>query len=176
MPRVTNPCAVPSRMSPAARTRLESVSTPRPARPTAAARPRTGRIQRYATGRDPARSSRPGSPVDSSLIPRRASAPSQGHRPRWSVSSLVLGAAGIQQPLDDHAITPAAIQFPMTAMDSDFFETEPLQKGAACNILRKYPAGELVQAGGGSRLDQRGENRAAGAAAAKIPPYIDREF
>src|SRR5207253_1441357 len=74
------------------------------------------------------------------------------------------------------AVTPDAIQFSMTAMGSDFRETEPLQKGTACGVLRKHPAGELVQADGGSRLDQRGEYRATGAAAAIIPPYIDRKF
>src|SRR5206468_11022108 len=35
----------------------------------------------------------------------------------------------------------------LTAMDADFLETESLQKGPACNVLRKHAAGELVQAG-----------------------------
>ena len=82
----------------------------------------------------------------------------------------------IEQPLDDHAITPEAIQFPVTAMDADFRETEPLQKGAAGNVLRKNTACQLVHAGNVSRFDQRGEDRAAGAVAAIIPPYIDGEL
>jgi hypothetical protein len=61
-------------------------------------------------------------------------------------------------------------------MDADFLETEPLQKGAAAGVLRKNTASELVHAGSVRRLDQRGEDCAAGAAAAIIPPYIDREL
>ena len=59
----------------------------------------------------------------------------------------------IEQPLDDHAITPEAIQFPVTAMDAEFLETEPLLKGAAGNVLRKNTACQLVHAGTVSRLD-----------------------
>src|SRR5690242_9209049 len=61
-------------------------------------------------------------------------------------------------------------------MNPDFLETEALQKGAAGRVLRKDPAGELVQSGRFSRRDQRGEHHAAGAVAAVIPSYIDREF
>ncbi len=79
-----------------------------PTRPTAAARPRRGRIRPCATGRDRARSGQPGSPADNSSIPRRASVLSQGRRPRRSVSSLVLAVACLEQPLDNHAVTPEA--------------------------------------------------------------------
>jgi len=71
-----------------------------------------------------------------------------------AVSSLFRGTARIQRPLDDYAIAPAAIQFPVTAVGSDFLETEPLQKGAARKVLRKHSAQELMHASGGRRLDQ----------------------
>jgi hypothetical protein len=61
-------------------------------------------------------------------------------------------------------------------MSPDFLKTDAFHKGAADRVFRKYPAGELVQPGRCSRLDQCGEYRAAGAAAAIIPPRIDREF
>jgi hypothetical protein len=44
---------------------------------------------------------------------------------------LILGRALFQQPLDDHAVAPATIQFSMPVVDSDFLEPELLQKGAA---------------------------------------------
>jgi hypothetical protein len=44
-------------------------------------------------------------------IPRRGSGLSQGRRPRRSASSWVLSARRIEQPLDDHAVPPEAIQF-----------------------------------------------------------------
>src|SRR6266404_4500274 len=96
------------------------------------------------------------------------------------------------RPLDEFVLTPSAasttsreaarpperprMAFASAYPRSDFRETESLQKGPACNVLRKHAAGELVQAGGGSRLDQPGEHRATGAAAAIIAPHIDREF
>jgi hypothetical protein len=48
-------------------------------------------------------------------------------RPTSAVSSVFPSTARIQQPLDYYAIAPAAIQFPVAAVDSDFLETEPLQ-------------------------------------------------
>src|ERR1700724_2322450 len=109
-------------------------------------------------------------------MPRRASALSQGRRRRRSVSSLVLAVACLEQPLDNHVVTPEAIQSSVTAMDSDFRESAALQNGSACSVLRKHAAGELVQAGGGSGLDQRGEDRPAGVAAAGFAGDIHREL
>ena len=61
-------------------------------------------------------------------------------------------------------------------MNPDFLETEAFQKGAACRVLRKYPAGKLVHPSCRRCFDQRGNGRTAGAAAAMIAPDIDREF
>src|SRR5215472_9396384 len=48
--------------------------------------------------------------------------------PTTAVSSFFPITARIQQPLHYYAIAPVAIQFPMTAVGSDFLETEPLQR------------------------------------------------
>jgi len=61
-------------------------------------------------------------------------------------------------------------------MNPDFLETEAFQQGAACRVLRKYPASKLVHPSCRRCFDQRGKGRATGAAAAMIAPDIDREF
>ena len=61
-------------------------------------------------------------------------------------------------------------------MNPDFLEAQPFQKSAAGRILREHPAGELVHPSCRRCFDQCGKGRAAGAAAAVIPPHIDREL
>src|SRR5262249_36444037 len=144
-----------------------------PARPTAATRPRTGRTPSSAIHRGLAPSDRPGSPAGNNSIPRPASAPSRARQRRPSASP---GSSLAEQPLDDHAVAPEPIQLSVPPMNPDFPEPEAFQRGAAGRVLRKDPAGEFVQPGRFSRLDQRGKGCAAGTATAIIPPYIDREF
>jgi hypothetical protein len=52
---------------------------------------------------------------------------------------VTLAGAVTEQSLDDHAITPAAVQLPVPPMNPDFLETEPFQKGTARSVLRKHP-------------------------------------
>jgi len=62
----------------------------------------------------------------------------------------------VEQPLDYHAVTPAAIQLPVPAMNPDFLETQPLQKGAARLVLGKHPADQFVKACRRARLNESG--------------------
>jgi hypothetical protein len=39
--------------------------------------------------------------------------------------SASLASARIEQPLNDHAVAPDAIQLPVPPMNPDFLETEP---------------------------------------------------
>src|SRR6516162_7365893 len=166
--RVKNPCTAPSRTSPAARTRLESVSTPRPPR-LSIARPTEGP-----------------STADSSSAPEKR--PNTAVRDRVRPCAVPRAATTTGRFIFDlrRRLYPATARRSRNHArghpvfhDGDGFRfrrNRAFQQGAACEVLRKYPAGELVQAGGSSGLHQRRQDHAAGAAAAKIPPYVDREF
>jgi|SRR6516162_1533995 len=84
----------------------------------------------------------------------RVSAPFRSGHDCGAVQHWSAGAPRIQQPFDNHAVAPAAIQLSVASMDSDLIETQSFQEAAARNILRKHPAGKLVQTSGRGRLHQ----------------------
>src|SRR5260221_11023196 len=97
-----------------------------------------GRTLSVAVDRSLEQSDRPEWPAGNNSIPRQAFAPS---RARLRRSSASLAGAPIEQPLDDHAVTPATIQLPVPPVNPDFLETKPFQKGTAGRVLGKNPAG-----------------------------------
>ena len=94
-------------------------------------------------------------------IPRSAAPSGAAYRPRPDPQ----GACGLaEQPLDEHAVAPLAVELPVAALDPDLVEACRAVDGAARRVRGEDPRGELVVAGVGRRRAEALEQRPAGAA------------
>src|SRR3989454_11049713 len=81
-----------------------------------------------------------------------------------------------QEPLDDHAVLPDAVELSVLGVYPDLPEPERATHGAARVVLREDARHELREAGALGRREQLAECQPPDAPAPRLPRDVDREL